>query len=144
MARYHLNNPHDYLAALDFINRAKEQKFDIELKKYYPKRSNKQNGFLYFLLQYFAHQYGVSTVESKEIYLKRYACPHIFEQEAKVGDQTVTYYRSTSDLNTAEMASAIRGFIDYANMHGIMLPEPTDDLAIRCAEREMESSNGWK
>lgn len=144
MARYKPNDPRDYLSALDFIEKAKEQQFDIELKKYYPKRSNKQNAYLHFICAYFAHQYGVTEYEAKQVFLKEYACPDIFKVEKEIKGQKIVYYRSTAELNTAEMASVIRNFIDYSSMHGIMLPEPNDDLAIRCAEREMESTNGWR
>lgn len=143
MARYRPSDPRDLLAAYDFLNRAKEQQFDIELKKYYPKRSNKQNGFLHFLCAYFAHQYGCTAYEAKQVFLKEYACPLTFKVEKEIRGEKVTYFRSTADLNTAEMASVIKNFIAWSNYHGIMLPEPTDDIAIRCAEREMESSTGW-
>lgn len=143
MARYRPSDPRDMLAAYDFLNRAKEQQFDIELKKYYPKRSNRQNGYLHFLCAYFAHQYGCTVYEAKQVFLKEYACPLTFKVEKEIKGEKIIYFRSTADLNTAEMASVIRNFIDWSNFHGIMLPEPADDIAIRCAEREMESSTGW-
>lgn len=145
MARYRPNDPRDYLAALDFIERAKERQFDIELKKYYPPRSNRQRKYLHFLLSYFAHVYGCTLTEAKECYFKQIACRELFEVEKTDKDGNhIHYFRSTEDLNTAEYASAIKNFLVWSDMHGVMLPEPTDDLAIRCAEREMESSNGWR
>lgn len=144
MARYKLSDPRDLMAAYDFLNKAKELNFDIELKKYYPPRSNKQRKFLHFLLSYFAHQYGCTVVEAKDVYLKQLACRDIFEVEKEIHGMNVHYFRSTEDLNTAEYSSVIRNFIDWSNMNGVMLPEPTDDLAVRCAEREMESTNGWR
>lgn len=144
MARFRPSDPRDMMAAYDFLNKAKEQNFDVELKKYYPRRSNKQNRFLHFLCAYFAHQYGCTEYEAKQVFLKEYACPFIFKVEKEFKGEKMSYYRSTADLDTAEMASAIRNFIDFANMHGIMLPEPTDDLAVRCAEREMMGTSGWR
>lgn len=145
MARFKPSDPRDMLAAYDFLNKAKELKFDVELKKYYPPRSNKQRKFLHFLLNYFAHSYGCSVTEAKECYLKQIACRDMFEVEKQdKNGREIHYFRSTEDLNTAEYASVIRNFIEWSNMNGIMLPEPTDDLAIRCAEREMMSTTGWR
>ena len=73
MAVFSPYDPNEYLAALDFINRAKDNRKDIDLKLYHPKRSNKQNGYLFFCLQWFAHEYNCTVVEAKEVYLKRIA-----------------------------------------------------------------------
>lgn len=89
MARYRVQDPRDFLAALDFINQAKEQGFDIELKKFYEKRSNRQNGYLYFCLAYFAHIYGCTELEAKEVFLKRLAAPQIFEVEYDIDGKAI-------------------------------------------------------
>lgn len=141
MARYKTNDPRDYLAALDFINLAKDKGFDIELKRFYQKRSNPQNRYLHFALQYFAHCYGCTLIEAKEIYFKQYACRDIFlvETEDKNG-RSVKYFRSSAELNTAEMSSAIQNFIAYASCNGIEIPPPDDELGIRYCEREIEKT----
>lgn len=144
MARYRPNDPRDYLAALDFINNAKEQGFDIELKKFYEKRSHRQNGYLYFCLAYFAHIYGCTELEAKEVFLKRLAAPQIFEVEYEVDGKSVKFYRSTADLDTAEMTSAIRNFTAYAEMNNIYIPMPDDELGRRYCEQQMEKSNGFR
>ena len=144
MARYRVSDARDYLSALDFINQAKEQNFDIELKKFYEKRSHRQNGYLYFALEYFAHQYGCTTLEAKEVFLKRLAAPHIFEVEYQVDGKPVTFYRSTADLDTAEMTSAIRNFTAYAEMNNIYIPLPDDEMGRRYCEQQMEKSNGFR
>ncbi len=144
MARYRLNDPRDYLAALDYISRMKEQGFDVELKKYSPNRSVRQNAYLHLLLAYFAHCYGCTLIEAKEIYFKRYACGDIFE--VYVSDKAgrpVTYYRSTADLDTNEMSSAIANFRAYAHMNGIELPDANDTMAQRVCEREIEKTQAY-
>lgn len=141
MARYHLNDPRDYLAALAYIGQMKEQGHDIELKKFSPSRSNRQNAYLHLILAYFAHCYGCTTIEAKEIYFKRYACREIFltsmfDKEGKC----VKYYRSTTELSKDEMSGAIRNFIAYAELHGIELPQADDYIAQRICEREIEKT----
>lgn len=144
MARYRPQDPRDYLAAIDFINRAKEQNIEIELRKYYPKRTSKQNKYLFFCISYFAHIYGCTIEESKEVFFKRYANRDLFEvDKTDSKGKQIHYFRSTADLTTAEMASAIRNFVAYTEMNGVMIPDPEDDTSIRYCERQMESSNGW-
>ena len=143
MARYKPNDPRDYIAALDFINRAKEQDKEIELKHYHPKRSGQQNKYLYFCLQWFAHETNCTTVEAKEVFLKRIAAPHIFERELQVGNDTIKYYRSTADLDTVEMMSAIENFRTYADMNGHPIPDANDQELIRYCEREIEKTTAY-
>lgn len=144
MARYKCSDPRDYLAALDFINYAKEQGFDIELKRFYRKRTNPQNAYLHLALSYFAHCYGCTPLEAKEIYLKQYACRDIFlvETTDKNGNR-VRYFRSTADLNTVEMSNAINNFIAYASCNGIEIPQPNDELGLRYVERQIEKTAAY-
>ena len=144
MAKYSVRDPRDYLEALDFINQAKEQGFDIELKRYYKKRTNPQNAFLHLALSYFAHCYGCTLLEAKEIYFKQYACREIFlvETTDKNG-RNVKFFRSTADLNTVEMSNAIHNFMAYASCNGIEIPQPNDELGLRYVERQIEKTAAY-
>ena len=144
MAKYSVRDPRDYLEALDFINQAKEQGFDIELKRYYKKRTNPQNAFLHLALSYFAHCYGCTLLEAKEIYFKQYACREIFlvETTDKNG-RNVKFFRSTADLNTVEMSNAINNFMAYASCNGIEIPQPNDELGLRYVERQIEKTKSY-
>lgn len=143
MARYKPNNPTEYLACLELINRAREYNKEVELKYYHPKRSNKQNAYLYFCLQWFAHEYNCTVVEAKEVFLKRIAAPHIFERELQVGNDTIKYYRSTSDLDTVEMMSAIENFRSYAEINEHPIPDANDYELVRFCEREIEKTQAY-
>ena len=145
MARYKVSDPRDYLEALDFINQAKEKRFDIELKKYYEKRSSKQNRYYHFVCAYFAHCYGCTVFEAENVYMKQYAARHIFlvEHEDPKG-KMIRYFRSSADLDTSEMSSAINNFIAYSECAGIMIPYETDELGRRYCEQQLEKSNGFK
>jgi hypothetical protein len=141
MARYNLRDPRDYLAAIDFINRAKNRGVDIELKRFSPQRSNNQNSYLHLILSYFANQYGCTLVEAKEVYFKKLACEDIFKRVTsdKKGNQ-IECYRSTTELTQVEMSSAIQNFISYASLNGIELPMADDYMAQRICEREVEKT----
>ena len=143
MARFRPNNPTEMLSILDFINRAKELDKEIELSYYHPKRTNRQNAYLYFCLSWFAHEYKCTLLECKEVFLKRIAAPHIFEREIKVNGETFLYYRSTADLNTVEMMSAIENFRVYADMNGHPIPDESDTELIRYCEREIEKTKAY-
>lgn len=141
MARYRPNDARDYLEALDFINQAKEQNFDIELKRYYKKRTNSQNAYLHLALSYFAHCYGCTLIEAKEIFFKQYACRDIFLVEiTDRNGNKAQYYRSTSDLDTVEMSNAINNFVAYASCNGIEIPPPDDEIGMRYCERQIEKT----
>lgn len=144
MARYTPNDPRDYLEALDFINQAKEKGFDIELKRFYKKRTNPQNAYLHLALGYFAHCYGCTLTEAKEVFFKQYACRDIFRIETvdKNGNKA-HYYRSTTDLNTVEMSNAINNFIAYASCNNIEIPPPNDEIALRYCERQIEKTKSY-
>lgn len=141
MARYKPSDPRDYIEILEFLNRAKEKDAEVELSLVYKKRTNPQNRYIHFMCAYFAHCYGCSLVEAKEIYLKKYACREIFLVETKdKNGNDVSYYRSTADLNTVESSSVISNFLAYASCNGIEIPKPGDDVGQRICEREMEST----
>lgn len=133
------------LAILDFIDLAKKRDFEVELKRYSPKRSNKQNNYYHFICSYFAHQYGCTDYEAENVFMKQVAAGHIFEAEAedKNGNR-IRYYRSSADLSQAEMASAIRNFVAYADANGITIPYENDDEGRRFCEQELEKSYGYR
>lgn len=145
MARYNLNDPRDLMAAYDYLNHAKEQGFDIELKKYYPKRTGQQNRYYHFVCAYFAHCYGCSEYEAENVYMKQFAAPQIFEVDYEDKDgRKVHYFRSSADLDTAEMSSAIKNFLAYAECNGIPIPYEDDDLGRRYCEQQLEKTNGFR
>lgn len=144
MARYNPNDPRDYLAAIEYLNYAKEQNIEIVLDQYSPPRSGKQNRYLYFCLAYFAHCYGCTEIEAKEVFLKQYASPQLFQQFIDISGSRHVWYRSTADLSKEEMAQAIRNFRAYASIHGIEIPEATDDISIRYCEQQMQRTKHYR
>ena len=107
--------------------------------------TDKQNRYYHFVCAYFAHCYGCTEFEAEHVYMKQYAARNIFlvEHEDKRG-KTIRYFRSSADLDTAEMASAIKNFLAYAECNGIMIPYETDELGRRYCEQQLEKSNGFR
>lgn len=144
MAQYKVTDPIDYLAALDFINQAKEQGVDIELKYYSPKRSNPQNRYYHFICSYFAHKYGCTNYEAENVYMKQIAARKVFEAELKDKyGTTIRYFRSSADLDKSEMSYAISNFLAFAESNNIPIPYENDVRSIRICEREIEKTTSF-
>ena len=144
MARYRPSDPRDFLEALDFINQAKEQGFDIEMKRYSPKRSNQQNKYYHFICSYFAHKYGCTTYEAENVYMKQIAARKVFEAELKEKNgSTIRYLRSSADLDKSEMSYAISNFLAFAESNGIPIPYENDEVGIRICERQIEKTAAY-
>ena len=141
---YDLNDPRDYLAALNYLNRLKDQGAKAELKKVVRQRTNKQNSYLYLILNYFASQYGCTRTEAKEVFFKRIVNRELFKsvRTNRFGKEVVTY-RSTADLTASEMISAINNFREWCLIETdglLQLPDPDDYQAIRHCEQEIENN----
>lgn len=136
---YDLNDPRDFLDASAYFEEACQQKCRIDISRPRRVRTSPQNRFYHFMLRYFACQYGCTETEASEIYMKRQACPQIFEREItnRFG-KTIKTYRSSADLTTEEMSSAIRNFMVWASIGGIEIPNPDDHASIKYCEREIE------
>lgn len=142
MATYNPNNTRDYLAILDFVEKAKRFKFKIELAKHYEKATDKQRKYLEFMLSYFSYKYGQSFFATLHL-LQTEICPNIF-QTGDVDHQGKPIYKKLCYLNTAEVSSCIRGFQDFANMQGVLIPEQEDEQSMAYCLRELEQSGaGW-
>ena len=136
---FDMNDPRDYIQALDTVQKAVQDKARIEIRRPRTARSGRQNNYYHFMLRYFASEYGCTVNEASEIYMKRQACPHIFEREKtnRLGRRIKTY-RSSAELTVEEMSSAMRNFRAWAEMGGIQIPEPDDYAAIKYCERQIE------
>lgn len=117
----------------------------VELTEKRGKRTLKQNSYLHLILSYFAFQYGERMETIKQEFFKRKVNPDIFLQE-KEREGIGRYYtlRSSADLNTKEMTTAIDRFRDWsAKEAGIYLPSPEEDALIGAMEREVEENKRW-
>lgn len=104
----------------------------VEVKKKYRSRSLAQNSYLHVCLSYFASEFGYDLEYVKYNIFKQIVNREIFakQRENKRG-QIATYWRSTSDLDTNELTTAIEKFRNYSSMvAGLYIPEPHENDAI--------------
>lgn len=121
-----LKNPFDVEKFRNWCEGVIDRQATVECRRKYPPRSIAQNNYLHVILTYFASEFGYSTDEVKQDLFKRQVNASIFVHERinKRG-QTVSYLRSTTDLDTAEMTVAIERFRNWsASEQGLYLPEP--------------------
>lgn len=141
MAIYNLNHPNDYLKVFKDIERYKENRQIIEIRKFHPVQTDKQQRYIHFILSYFAWKTG-ETFYSTLRTLQRNVCPVPFYTEEQDGRGN-RKYKPLSALTTSEASSVIRNFLDYANVNGIPIPEIDDKAGLAYCKRELESADGW-
>lgn len=127
------NNPYDVREARSLLEEFLKGKSLFEIKRKAPLRSLKQNAYLHVCLAYFAAEYGCSLEECKVDFFKRTCNKEIFERETinKHG-QTITYLRSSRDLDSREMTEATERFRNWsAAVAGIYLPAPNEEQFIK-------------
>lgn len=140
---FNLKNEADRYKAKAYINRLLSLGKTVEIKEVRKTRSLSQNRYLHLILAWFAYQTGYTLEETKQYIFKKIVNPEIFYLEnfnGKFGE--VERWRSTRDLNTKEMTTAIDKFRDYSSLEaGIYLPEPNDLLLIQNLEFELKNNN---
>lgn len=111
----------------------------VEVKERKYKRTLAQNRYLHVCLAYFASEFGYDLEYVKFDIFKKQVNGHIFrrERENRRG-QSVTYYRSTTTLDTGEMTTAIERFRNWsASEAGLYIPEASEYDALLEAERQI-------
>lgn len=142
MSVYNPNDPRDYMAIVKAVQKAKDCGYRIELKKFHPVATDKQQRYLNFILGYIAMKTG-NTFYNILLDVQGNVCPHIFET-GEADEKGYPKYKPLSALTTAEISSVIRNVIEYASCFGIMIPEIEDRQALQFCERELESGgSGW-
>ena len=137
---FNLNNEYEIPKFEEYVNKLCEQKAIVEVKKKLPNRSTQQNRYFYLILSWFACETGYSVDEIKVDIFKRICNKEIFERyrENKHGEK-IKYLRSSSDLDTLEMTTAIDRFRNYASAQaGIYLPSPNESQFLTYIEQEIE------
>lgn len=135
---YNLSNPHDVELFHRRANQLIANGSVVELTRK-TQRSSSQNRYLHLLLGCFAIEVGYTLDYVKEQYFKRAANPALFvtkRRDAYLGE--VEVLRSSADLTTEEMATAINRFKDWAaQVAGVELPEATDKGWLNAIEIEI-------
>ncbi len=141
MSIYNLNNPNDYLKIFKDIEKYKENKQVIEIRKFHPIQTDKQQRYIHFMISYFAWKNGETFYETLHN-IQLHVCPVPFFTGEK-DKQGNGKFRPLSALTTAEASSVIRNFLDYAKMCGTPIPEIDDKVGLAYCMKELESADGW-
>lgn len=118
----------------------------VECSERKPRRSSPQNKYLHCILGEFAMQTGCTLSYVKTEYFKRFCNPEIFVrvEHDKLMHRDVETLRSSRDLDTGEMTTAIERFRNWAAAEaGIDLPSPEETGWIEFIEREMQHLQVW-
>ena len=113
--------------------KAKGNRVVLKEKRY--KRTNNQNAYLHLILSWYGLETGYTLEEVKQDIWKRDICRSVFERVKK----SRVIYRSSSDLDTGEMTTAIEMFRNHAARDlNIYLPEPNESEKLRSMEEQLE------
>lgn len=132
-----LNDPRQYMAAMREIDKARDCGYAIDVVKHREVATDKQMAYLHFIISYFGYKQGESFYSVLRT-IQQDVCPHIFLAEDNKKPKKLCY------LNTAEMSSVIRNFLDYASTSEVVIPSKDDQRGMRLAKAELESGGaGW-
>lgn len=137
---FNLNNPYEVQGFKEYVNKLFTQKGIVEVKKRLPNRTLKQNSYLHLLLGFFACETGYSLDEVKLDYFKKMCNRDLFERKKinRLGYE-ITCMRSSSELTTGEMTTAIERFRNYSQAQaGIYLPAPNENQFLIHIEQEIQ------
>lgn len=130
--RYDLSNDNEYREALNWLVLCMAQDKVIEMKVVRKTRSIKANAYYHLLLGICGSEWGYSLQEMKIMH-KRDISPNIFIYFKN--DKPFT--KSSAELTTKELSDSIEQLKKYAAEQSLILPEPTDEDAMRHWERQI-------
>ena len=146
MAVFNLKNPYEAQQFKEYCNKVYQECMKaplglVEVKKKHRQRSSSQNAYLHVCLGYYASEFGYSIDEVKQDIFKRKLNRDIFEvKRVNKRGQEVVRLRSSRDLDTAEMTTAIERFRNWSSaVAGLYIPSPNETDALFEAQRQMEA-----
>lgn len=137
---FNLKFPNEVKAAYAYLENLEEHQARVEITKKSPIRSLAQNRYCYLCLGFFATEFGYTIDEIKHDIFKKKVNPEIFIRKRinKRGEE-ITYVRSTAELTTAEMNTALERFRNYSAMEcQFYIPAPNETQFLEFVEREIE------
>lgn len=120
----------------------KGKTFELRHKK--ERRSIPQNSYMHLLFSWFALETGYTAEEVKQDIFKKVVNPNMFYDGEHGQLVKIERWRSTASLSKDELTLAIDRFRNYSSAEaGIYLPEPSDLVAIREIEIQIENSKTY-
>lgn len=143
MALYDLSDKFQLAQAETYFKKLVDSACVVELKKKMH-RTLQQNKYLHLLLSWFAVETGYSLEYVKTEFFKRTCNPQIFVVRVKGRMGSVEDLRSSADLSTKEMTTAIDRFRNWsASEVGIYLPEANENEFLQQIEVEISKKQQW-
>lgn len=141
---YNLKNPSE---VIDFENRVDdliEQRVVVDLTKKNPNRSLSQNAYLHVILGFFASELGYTLEEVKQGIFKQICNKELFVRNIEVCGKPIEYLRSSKDLDSQEMTTAIERFRNWSSLEaGIYLPSADEKHFINHMQKELRRYKQW-
>lgn len=136
---YNLSNDFDKQRFKVRCNALYKQGGVVDLTAKKEQRTIPQNRYLHLILGWFAIETGNTLGFVKQEYFKRHINPDLFVVE--IDDKhlgKVSVLRSSRDLNTAEMTTAIERFRNWSSAEaGVYLPSPDEQAFLQSIEIEI-------
>lgn len=132
--KFNTRLPGERKAAMSYFMKLANTKKLIEVKQYRAGRSLRQNAYLHLLIGYFGQHFGYTMEEAKQIYKEINRGIYAYEKRGR------TFWRSSAELDTAEMTQTIDLFREKSKENGCPLPAATDQEWLRQIENEIERS----
>jgi len=129
--------PEQYTASIEYINKYKEKNITIEVTAKHPKRSLKQNNYLYLLLGFFGLEFGYTIEEAKQLYKRLNKDIYFYEKNGE------KFIKSTADLDTKDMTLSIDIFRTYSAGIGLYLPQPDEHAFLNHIHNEIEKNKQY-
>jgi hypothetical protein len=123
-----------------------ENKSKFELTEKKPVRSVSQNAYLHLIIGWFAIEYGETIDYVKRMIFKKLVNPKIFifERENKKTGEKRKELRSSADLDSREMTTAIDRFRDYSSKEfGVYLPEAGEMDFLNEIKTQIENNKNY-
>jgi hypothetical protein len=123
-----------------------ENKSKFELTEKKPVRSVSQNAYLHLIIGWFAIEYGETIEYVKRMMFKKLVNPKIFifERENKKTGEKRKELRSSADLDSREMTTAIDRFRDYSSKEfGVYLPEAGEMDFLNEIKTQIENNKNY-
>lgn len=136
---YNPKSEYDIQKAKDHFAKLIGGQKPFEIKGINPTRSNAQNAYLHLILGWFAIETGYSLEEVKLDWFKKHCNEALFRgQKINKRGKEITYTKSSAELNTGEMTTAIERFRNWAASNGVYLPSPNERDFLLHVRQEIE------
>ena len=141
---FNLRNPFEKDKFREYIGKLYNAQAVVEVKKKLPNRTLAQNRYFYLLLGWFSCETGYSVDEVKIDIFKRLCNKDLFIKKVtnRKGEE-ISCLRSSAELTTGEMTTAIERFRNYSAAQGIYLPSPNESDFLLYIEQEIERNKDF-